>query len=67
MSMQDGDRYIEWNAYRLHKFVEAYEDARQNNQDTFTFLGYDFVMAYAFYLVQYLNDQLGCDYEVQRP
>lgn len=42
----------------LRRFKEAYKKALDNNDEAFTFDGHEFVVAYAKYLIEYLDERL---------
>lgn len=55
-------RTIGWNRAKLTRFRKAYHEAASNMEtrrsDVFTFDGYEYVVGYAFYLIEYLNGAL---------
>ncbi len=46
---------ITWNRPKLERFQRAYQRAVKAQTGTFTFDGYEFVLDYAKYLIQYLE------------
>ena len=48
---------INWNRARLSRFREAYKAALDSKQETFVFEGHDFVIGYAKYLIEFLDDE----------
>ena len=49
---------IEWNREKLERFKRAHRISRATNKQTFTFEGYEFVLDYAKYLIEYLETKL---------
>jgi len=49
---------MEWNAERLKAFKKAYTQAVKEDQQSFYFLGLEFVQGYAKYLIEYLESKL---------
>lgn len=58
MSNKDVVAVVEWDKVKLEKFKAAYERAKLNPlTDVFSFDGHEFVLGYAKYLVQYLEEK----------
>lgn len=50
--------HLQFSADDFAKFIERYNLAVDNNEQSFEFNGYEFVTRYAYYLIQYIIDQL---------
>lgn len=48
---------IAWTYGMLMSFKEAYEQAKEKGEDVFTFEGNEFVLRYAYYLIEYLESR----------
>lgn len=57
--MADEQKMISWTKPMLERFRKAYQKAVADNADTFMFDGNEFVVGYAKYLIQYLDNQFG--------
>lgn len=58
--MQEKQVTISWTPEMLRRFKERYEaelEAGKDSKDTFIFDGNVFILGYAKYLIQYLEDQ----------
>lgn len=49
---------IKWDRPLLVRFQAAHKKAAEASQDPFTFEGNQYVLAYAFYLIEYLEFKL---------
>lgn len=52
------DAYITWDRPKLLRFKAAYEKAKAAGAEQFVFEEHEFLVAYAKYLIQYLEDVL---------
>jgi len=52
-------KYIEFTPAKYRKFKAAYESAKASGAETFEFEGNDFLVAYAKYVIMYLEQQMG--------
>lgn len=52
------DPMIVWDREKLARFKEAYAKVKDRPKDTFMFAGHEFVVGYAKYLIEYLEDRL---------
>ena len=51
---------IDWDRKKLDRFKKAYKKAKLHPlTDVFTFEGHEFVLAYAKYLIEFLESKLG--------
>ena len=51
---------IEFTPEKLRRFREAYDKAKMNPlTDVFEFEGHEFVLTYAHYMIEYLEQKLG--------
>jgi hypothetical protein len=57
MSTPDDWPVISWTPDMLKRFKKKYEAERAAGHDQFNFDGHDFVVAYAKYLIEYLESQ----------
>lgn len=54
---------FQWNRAKLKRLKQACDDAAQAGADQFKFDGYDFIVSYARYLIEYLEGVLPKDSE----
>lgn len=52
------DPTIVWTKPKLKAFTKVYARAVADGKETFTFEGYEFVVKYAEYLIEYLTPRL---------
>jgi len=50
---------VQWNSEKRDRLTLALHDAKASGKDTFMFDGDEYVVGYAKYLLQYLNERLG--------
>lgn len=51
------NKMVEFTPSKLRKFKTAYNKAVQSNQETFKWQGDEYVVGYAKYLIEYLEQQ----------
>ena len=56
--MSEGHVMIEWDRDKLSRFRAAVLQAKARNNDQFRFEGHEFVVGYAEYLIEFLDDRL---------
>ena len=49
---------IEWNREKLERFKRVYRKSGAGGRQVFEFEGYEFVLDYAKYLIEYLETKL---------